>query len=149
MPTISCYLSHCAAHTSLMVYSYSHFSPAVTLITIQGQRWSSSHFTRARVSHLSYFLGIFMELCVLYPMSLPCFCLTIYSVSILFSCTYFFPVDWMMTLTFINIWRINVHLSWIVTLLASQRIISRNIWNSFLCKLSENRISLTKCSFNM
>lgn len=39
-------------------------------------------------------------LCLLCPMSLPCFSLTVYSVSILFSYTYFLPVDWMMTLTF-------------------------------------------------
>lgn len=68
MTTLACYLSHSAAHSSLMVCSYSCFSPGVTLTSIQGRRWSSSLVTRACVSHLSQFLGIFMELCFVFPL---------------------------------------------------------------------------------
>lgn len=77
VPTWSCYLSSSRAYTSLMVYLYSSFSPGVTLIVIQGQRWYSSHFTRVCVSHLSYFLDRFMELCFLSPP--PCVCSLFFS----------------------------------------------------------------------
>lgn len=128
VPTLSCCLSHCAAHTSLMVYSYSCFSPGGTLIAIQWQRWSSSHFTRACVSHLSYFLGIFMELCVFSALcpflaSPLLYMVFLYSVAVL---TFFLWTEWWNWHS-INIWRINIHLSCNVSLLSTHRIISRNI----------------------
>lgn len=128
VPTLSCCLSHCAAHTSLMVYSYSCFSPGVILIAIQGQRWSSSQFTRACVSHLSYFLGLFMELFVFSALYLFLAFHLLYIVFLycLVVLTFFLWTEWWHWHS-INIWRINVHLSCNVSLLASHRIMSRNI----------------------
>lgn len=72
VPTLLCDFSHCATHRSPMLHLYSSFGPGMTLIVTQGQRWYSSHFTRICVSHPSYFLDTFIEVCFVSPLLYVC-----------------------------------------------------------------------------
>lgn len=52
------------------------------------------------ICHLSWVYLWSFVFCLVCLVSPPCFSITMHSFSMLFICTYFLPVDWMMTLTF-------------------------------------------------